>query len=251
MLCCLLSNNVLARSSTDDYGSNGGLPYVISASVGPAWTKTNQSQTVYVTPTVQNLYIAQPVSHALKFVSVPKGTRTIATGELFLGVHFAVNSVVESQVGLALATSSQAKPSGRLYIGGNPNPVSYSYKVQNSRVALKVKSIINSGFYDLNPYLSASGGLGFNRASSFMIPPGLVQGPLTTFADRSNKAFSYTFGVGVQTPLDDNWQMGLGYEWANWGYNRLGFAPGQIQGGGLRLKNLRTQELQITLSYSC
>ena len=102
----------------------------------------------------------------------------------------------------------------------------------------------------VQPYVSGSLGVGFNRAHDFTITPKIFEEvPAPNFTDNRTTAFTYTLGIGVQKALTTNWQAGIGYEFANWGKSQLGRAPGQTLNSGLHLSHLYTNQLQFSLSY--
>lgn len=252
LLGCVLSANVLAANRGLYMGNDSAWPIVVTISAGPAWARPGQSQTLTLQPEIQKSFVPHKTSRAIKFVTTAKGTDTLATGELFLGLYGAVNSVVEGQIGVVFEASSQARLGGVIYEDANLafNNYSYSYQIRNSRIALKAKGLYNTGFYDALGYLSGSAGVGYNHSSSFRITPLIdTEVAAPTFTDHTSESFSYTFGVGIETPVDPNWRVGVGYEWAAWGMSQLDRAPGQTVGSGLRLGNLRAQAVIASISY--
>ncbi|MBA3535277.1 MAG: porin family protein [Tatlockia sp.] len=250
-LTCLLSTNTWAGSmgTRSNFGEGS---FVATLSIGPAWARPGEKQTVILQPDLIKTYSPIPTSRALKFVSVARGTETLAAGELFLGLRGCVNSIVEGQFGLVVGAGSQVKLQGSVFEDADPlfNNFSYSYGVRNSRVAAKAKFLYDTGVYDLYPYLSGSAGIGFNRASGFALKPNIIEEiPAPPFENRNETSFSYSIGLGLETALDPNWRLGLGYELVNWGRSALGSADGQRVGRGLVVKNLRAHEVLVSLSY--
>lgn len=251
VLSCLLSTSVSASRRDTDYGY-GGVPIVGTISVGPGWSRPGQDQTINLQPDIVKSYVPGPTSSAFKWVTTAQGTDTIGTGELFLGFYGAVNSVVEGQIGVVYSQSTQARLSGTIYEDANPafNNYKYSYQIRNARVGLKAKALVDTKFYDLIGYISGSGAAGMNHSSRFSITPLLdTEVPAPAFTDHTSTSFSYTFGIGFEVPVDPNWRVGLGYEWANWGMSQLSRAPGQTVGNGLHLPALRVQSLMVSLSF--
>lgn len=79
------------------------LPFVATLSLGPVWESAGDTQTFYLTPSIEKTYAAQHVSHAL------------LDGEVFLGLQRPLREKLEGQLGLAVATTSQAKLSGYVW----------------------------------------------------------------------------------------------------------------------------------------
>ncbi|HHS9463875.1 TPA: outer membrane protein, partial [Legionella anisa] len=73
--------------------------------------------------------------------------------------------------------------------------------------------------------------------------------PNPDFADHTKTAFTYTLGAGVQKALNDHWQIGAGYEFADWGKSELGRAFGQTMNSGLALNHLYTNGVLFNLTY--
>lgn len=62
-------------------------------------------------------------------------------------------------------------------------------------------------------------------------------------------AFVYTLSAGIQKALNSRWQVGAGYEFADWGQSQLGRASGQTLNSGLSLKHLYTNGILFNLTY--
>jgi len=254
LLICALITNAFAgsMSSNASYYDRSGWPFFVTLNVGPAWSRPGESQVLTLQPNVSKAYIPFPMSRSIRFVSTAKGTNTLFTGEIFFGLYGNINSAVIGQLGLAFGGSSQVRVKGTVYEDSNIDfgNFIYSYGVRNARGAVKAKLIYDPGFYDVYPYMSGSAGISNNHASGFTINTKLFQEiPAPLFPDKSKGAFSYTLGAGVETLLDDNWRVSLGYEFADWGQSNLGAAIGQTIGLGPHINSLRTHELQLGVTY--
>lgn len=214
-------------------------PYVVTLSVGPTFAGGGETQTFYVTPFIKKTYTAN------------KKTSAIFNGELFLGIERLLRSNLQGELGLAVAATSNAELSGDIWDFGNArfNNSSYTYQVQHTHIAAKGKLVADVG-YAIKPYVSASLGVGFNQAYDFVITPTIfaaVAAP--NFASRTTTAFTYTLGFGVQRAINEHWRAGIGYEFADWGKNQLGAAPGQTLGSGLLLNHFYTNGIQFSIHY--
>jgi opacity protein-like surface antigen len=220
---------------------------VITLSVGPAWY--NNSGRIQ-----RNFLIPLDIFHTY----VPENASgVVGTGEIFFALARPVFNQVSGQLGLAAAYSGNGKARGRLHIG---YPVytetyAYSYQLASTRIAMKGK-LASEWAYWAKPYISASAGVGFTRSwnyeSPYSIYPRHSQG---TFSSETAYGFSYTAGIGVQTYINTDWQIGIGYEFADWGKNRLARprvripATELIQYPGLHSPSFYTHELQFSVSY--
>ncbi|MDI1351991.1 MAG: hypothetical protein PSV35_04360 [bacterium] len=75
----------------------------------------------------------------------------------------------------------------------------------------------------VTPYVSGSMGVGFNRARGFTITPKIIQEiPAPEFTPHTETAFTYTLGIDIQKALTPNVQVGIGYEFTDWGKSILG-----------------------------
>ena len=214
-------------------------PYVVTLSVGPAWASGGETQTFYLQPMTQKTYAAD------------NNSTVLADGELFLGVQRPITTKLDGQLGLAVATTSNANLSGSIWDDALPqfNNFNYAYNVQHTHIAVKGK-LIQDMEYACKPYVSGSLGVGFNQARNFTSTPTLFQAtPMLNFQSNTTTAFTYTVGIGVQRAINQHWQAGIGYEFADWGQSHLARASGQTMGQGLSLSHLYTNGLQFSLSH--
>jgi hypothetical protein len=215
---------------------------IITLSGGPAWAKPGQNQYLYSNPPPQNDYY-----------HYNSKTGILATSEIFFGLQRFVYPCLIGQLGLGVAGASDAKASGEVDVDGIPAVNAYDYKVNHARIELKGKLIAT--YYKLvQPYVSGSFGGGFNNTHAYVpttIDPVLY--PPFWFAAKTTRAFSYTLGAGLQTNLDRHWQVGAGYEFADWGKSYLAPDPLRplypIVTNGPGLTHLYTHELLFSLSY--
>lgn len=213
--------------------------WVGSVSAGPVWARGGETQTFYLAPEIEKTYAAR------------KSTNALASGELFLGIQKLLGSQWLGQLGLAAATTGNAKLQGVIWDDADPefNNHSYQYKIRNSRIAVKGKLLLDKGYW-LMPWVSASLGVGFNRAHEYSNAPLIFEAlPNPNFADHTKTAFTYTLGAGVQKAFNDHWQVGIGYEFADWGKSELGRADTQTMNSGLALNHLYTNGVLLNLTY--
>jgi len=212
---------------------------VLGLSGGPAWTQAGETQTFFLQPDVEKSYVAK------------KNNQALGSGELFLGVQKNLHSSATGQIGIAVAGATAVKLTGNILEDADPsfNNFNYAYKINHAYLGLKGRLIAGT-MYGLQPYLSGSAGVGFNRAYNFSISPIISEEvPAPAFTANTNAAFSYTLGIGLQKSLSANWQLGVGYEFADWGSYDLGAASGQTLNQGLSLDHVYVQQLQFTVIY--
>lgn len=100
------------------------------------------------------------------------------------------------------------------------------------------------------PWVSASIGVGFNRAHDFMTTPLIFEAlPNPNFADHTKPAFTYMLSAGVQKSISENWLVGVGYEFADWGKSELSRAFEQTMNSGLALNQLYINGVSFNLAY--
>lgn len=215
-------------------------PFVATLSLGPAWASPGQTQTFYLTPSIEKTY------------SSKKSPSALFDGELFFGRQLQLHNDIQGQIGLAIAATSNANARGYVWDDANPlfNNFTYHYRIQHTHIAIKGKALLNKG-YPVTPWLSASLGIGLNRAHGFESTPTIVEAlPIPPFASHTSTAFTYTLGAGIQRLLTQHVQVGMGYEFADWGQSQLHRAEEQTMNSGLRLNHLYTNALLLNITYT-
>jgi opacity protein-like surface antigen len=213
--------------------------YVISVSGFQGWESTNAKQTIFLTPDIVKSYVTNP------------STQAFGTGELFVGVYQPINKMVEWQLGLALATNGNVRITGNIWDDGDArfSNYSYSYLVRSTHLDIKGKLLVDIGMAFI-PWISGNVGVAFNQAHEFTSNPTIFEAiPTPKFSSNTQISATYTFGVGAQLPITNNWQVGLGYEFSNWGKSQLGKSSGQTQGSGPVLNQLYSSSVLLNLSY--
>lgn len=213
--------------------------YVAAFSVGPVWENAGKSQTFSLTPDIEKAYVADNKSNV------------VTDYEIFLGVQKELPKAFQGQLGLEVAVTDNATPSGIIWDDADPqfDNYSYGYQIQHTHLALKGKLLKDLGYWVM-PWVSASVGVGFNRAQNFqntpLIPEAVV---MPNFTDNTTTSFTYTVGAGIQKALTQQWQVGVGYEFADWGKSHLGSAAGQTVNSGLGLNHLYTNGFLFNVTY--
>lgn len=214
--------------------------FVASLSGGPVWENGGRTQTFFLAPQIEKSYAKNETTDAL------------AEGEFFVGIQKSLHeNQFQSQIGLAVVTTGNAKLSGYIWDDADPqfNNYIYNYRLKHSHIALKGKILVDRG-YVVIPWISGSVGVGFNEAYRFTNMPTIFEAlPTPDFVSHTKTAFTYNLGAGVQKALTSNWQIGIGYEFADWGKSQLARAPGQTMGTGLTLDHLYTNGFLVNITY--
>ena len=193
---------------------------VISA--GPAWEHAGKNQSFYLTPEIEKTYVAHQSIH------------TLAIGELFIGMQKTLSKSIQTQLGLAVAATSEASLTGLVWDDVDLQFAnhSYRYKMQYSHLGVKSKILMDKGYW-LTPWISGSLGIGFNSSYAYKNTPLIDEAIVNpNFASYTQIAFTYTVGAGVQKSLNQHWRVGMGYEFADWGKSKLGRAAEQTLNSG-------------------
>ena len=232
-----------AFASDYDQVISGEFPIVwqpiITISGGPAWAGPGQNQ---------YLYPITPPPPTITYYQYQTQTGALATGEIFFGLQRIVAPGLTGQLGLGLAGASDAKLQGVTTVDGVPNIYSYTYKVNQGRLELKGK-LISNYFQACQPYLSGSFGAGFNNSHDYIpISAYPLILPAPWFASHTTVGFSYTLGLGLQTMVSPHWQLGMGYEFADWGKSFLD-GDNVNYDGGLSLTHMYSNELLFSIGY--
>ncbi len=213
--------------------------WVGAISAGPVWENAGQTQTFYLAPNIIKTYAALNTTHVL------------ADGEIFLGVQKQLPKRLQAQLGLAVSTASNAKLSGYIWDDADStfNNYNYSYEIEHTHIAAKAKLLIDRGHWFI-PWLSGSLGVGFNRSRNFQSTPLISEAvAIPNFASHNETSFVYTLGAGIQRIFNQHWQVGAGYEFADWGQNQLSRASGQTLNTGLSLNHLYTNGVLFNVTY--
>ena len=219
------------------------MPLVVGFSAGPAWANgAGMTQSFYSSPQTSRTYLANQRSTV---------SSALADFEVFLGIHRPLSERVQAQFGLAIAATTDVSATGEIWDDEEPphNNFIYSYKVQHAHLAAKGKLVIDIK-RPVKPYLSGSIGVGFNRASGYNNVPLIFEaGHIDNFTNNTVTALTYTLGLGLQYELSRNWQVGGGYEFADWGSNELGKAADQTMNSGLSMNHLYTNNFMLNITY--
>ncbi|WP_419420060.1 outer membrane protein [Legionella sp. D16C41] len=213
--------------------------WVGTISLGPVWEDGGRTQNLFLTPEIEKKYVNN------------KSTDTLFDGEAFIGIQKILSPTLQGQLGIAVAATSNANLDGVIWDDADPEFANYSYryKIQHTHVAAKGKLLLDQGYWFI-PWISGSIGVGFNDAHSFHNNPLIPEAvPNPNFTSNVKTTFTYTVGAGIQKALNDHWQVGVGYEFADWGKSRLDRAYGQTLNSGLTLNHLYTNGVMFNLSY--
>lgn len=213
--------------------------FVATLSAGPVWEKAGKTQTFYLAEDIEKTYDAY------------KSTDTLFDGEVFLGAQARLYQSLLGQLGVAVVATNNAPLSGDIWDDASPefNNYDYRYKIQHTHIALKSKVLLDMDFW-LIPWVSGSVAVGFNTAHDYSNTPTIEEAlPNPNFSSHTQTAFSYTLGTGVQAVLNKHWQVGVGYEFADWGKSRLGRADGQTENSGLSLNHLYTNGVLFNITF--
>lgn len=237
------SYHALAGGMATELDLNHWKP-LVGLSVGPTWSSANKTQTFYLQPDIQKTYVAN------------HNNATFVTAELFLAGQKLLHpkllkKPVVGQLGLVVAWSGDADVSGDVWEDANPNfnNFNYTYKMNHTYVGLQGR-LLGAFNYMLEPYISGSLGVGFNRAYNYSETPKILEEvPAPSFAARTKTALSYTLGVGLQKSITSHLEAAVGYEFSDWGQNQLARATGQTMNQGLSSAHMYAQQVQCSLFY--
>ena len=213
--------------------------WIGAISGGPVWSKGGETQTLFLTPEVKETYVAN------------QSTKTLFNGEAFLGLQKSLTQIMQGQLGLAVGFSTPISLEDEVWdVDPEFNNYISHYKIQHTHIALKGKLLVDAGYW-ITPWISGSLGVGFNNAHGFHSTPTLFEVlPPADFRSHTQTAFTYTVGAGLQKALNEHWQVGVGYEFADWGKSHLGRAAGQTQNNGLGLNHLYTNGVLLNLTFT-
>jgi len=118
---------------------------------------------------------------------------------------------------------------------------------------VKGKLLSNDAPWLTKPWISASLGFSYNKANNYREWPIICEAeslPAAYFHNHGHTAFTWSLGAGIQRVLNPNWQVGIGYEFTDWGRTSLRGALAQPPGArGLTLNHLYTNGLMFNLTW--
>lgn len=240
LISAMLTGSAFAAAASQSTSDNH---FVIGLSAGPTWVTGNQRQAINLEPDVAKTYTADNSSYA------------VANAEVFAGMQkafIALHQPLLGQIGISIVDTGDAKLSGDIWEDSNPafDDSNYTYKVTHAHVALKGRLVGNYAMR-IEPYVSASVGVGFNHAHEFTVYPSISEEVVPPgFQPNTTTTFTYALGIGFQTAITPNLQAAIGYEFADWGKVQLSTASGQTTNQRLTLNHLYGHELQFSLFYT-
>jgi len=214
--------------------------YVGTLSLGSVWANNQSAQTFYLAPEIEKTYTTADSGNA------------VFDGEVFLGMQHHFQNPLWLQLGLAVAATSNANFSGSIWDDANPefNNFDYEYSIQHTHLAAKAKLLYDTGFIVM-PWVSGSVGVAWNQANKFTIASTISEAIDTPYyPSNTQTAFTYNIGAGVQYALTQNFQLGIGYEFADWGKTLFGQANGQTLTNGFGINHVYTNGFLVNLTYS-
>jgi opacity protein-like surface antigen len=141
--------------------------------------------------------------------------------------------------------------------GDNFDTLDYQYKVTS--YALMLESRLAVTRYALQPFALAGIGGSWNQLYSYQESPSNPNSSAAPvpegFGDHGQASFAYQFGVGLQYNFlqgdvgQPTWQVSLDYRYMNFGEGSLGTMPGQTTNETLKISNIDTQALVLTLHF--
>lgn len=239
----LLSLSIVFLVSSAQAGTVGPIgpnwTWVGTISIGPVWGFGARTQTLELAPDIVKTYTADNSNNA------------IFDGEVFLGIQKILSQKLQGQLGIAVGATSNATVDGHIWDDADPefDNFIYNYKIQHTYVAVKGKLLAELGFVVM-PWVSVGLGVGFNDAHGFHNTPTIFEALRNpNFASHTETTFTYIVGAGVQKALNEHWQVGVGYEFADWGKSHLGRAEGQTLNTGLSLNHFYTNGVLFNATY--
>ena len=215
-------------------------PDVFTFSAAAGWPmNSSTNQTFFLEPDIQKTYTGATQQ------------RTVAQGALFVGWQKKLPRHVTGQFGVSMGASTNASLTGTIWEDANPdfNNFRYGYTITHSQTSIEGKLLGDwSGI--VRPYINGSLGIAFNRAGPFSIAPFISEEvPAPAFQKNTTTSFTYAVGLGLQRPIAQHWEAGVGYAFSDWGKIHLSPAPTQAFNTAPSLSHLYVNSLVFNVSY--
>lgn len=214
-------------------------PYVITGSLGPTWQSNGKSQDILVAQNVIKKYYANNETSVLANISI------------FGGFQKKLYKKLNWQLGAILEHASNANLTGEIWDDADSrfNNYTYEYSMKVTRIAAKGK-ILYDAPYKLQPWISSSIGISYNYAFNFLNNPIIFPAVKNfNFTKYTTQAFTYSFGAGIQRDISKHLQVGLGYEFIDWGNSRLRKAPRQTNFNTIKMDHYYTNGVLFNITY--
>ncbi|MCX7118259.1 MAG: outer membrane beta-barrel protein [Legionellales bacterium] len=220
LIGCLLSAPLATAGELGPLTPPARFRPVVTLTGGAAWINTTQSQTFSGTDGELFAYHRNNSNHTTGLVGA------------FLGIeHPLQNPNFLVQAGLEYTYFGGANVGGLNSVGIEPNTSTlyqYNYHIQTQQ-ALVVAKLLTTMHDVFHPYVSVGLGGAFHQASSFATSS-TETGSLNltpNYENRSQSAFSYSVGLGLDTNISERVRLGFGYRFSGFGEASLG--KGQIE----------------------
>jgi len=172
---------------------------------------------------------------------------------LFVGSDYQLQSNWHMQLGLAYNQSLSFHTTGTIFQGADVQSADnyeYSYNTV-SRQFMLVGKFQKDAKLGWHPYGLVGVGASFNSTKSWntTVPPFLTFTP--EFKSKTNSAFTYQLGLGVDIDVYPQLRAGLGYRFADLGRNDLGNGTIDVVSinDNLKQKHVYTNNLIAELTY--
>lgn len=213
--------------------------WIAGMNLSAGWENAGETQSIFIAPQVDKTFKADRATHI------------VGNFELLAGIQRQLSDTIQGQFGLTISASNKAPVSGVIWDDLDPtfDNYTYSYRVQHSAVTVKGKFLADLDYW-VTPWLSCGVGIGINKASAYYNLPRIseaVSNP--NFSTHSMSTLTYNVGAGVQKAMDEHWQLGIGYEFSDWGKSTLTQGPAQVYNSGLSLTSFYTNALLLNITY--
>lgn len=213
---------------------------LVTLSLGPAWISAVKTRSFHIRTTTDNAF------------HYNRQTEITGAGEIFVGWQAPINLNLLGQIGIVLAGSLNTPINGNISQANVMDPTRYTYRydVNHRHAALKLKLTTDTNTV-VQPYLSAALGMGSNQASHLTIRPNLTSldlQPIPITTDNAN-GMIYSLGLGIQSAYTQNWHLGLGYEFADWGALQLAAATSNGFNKRINTQHLYANQVLFSLTY--
>ncbi len=214
---------------------------IVTLSGGTSWARPGNNQTTLLDNGSYATY------------NVNKSTELMGTGELYFALQWPFTCNLYNQFGISFGGTSEATVNGPLLINNINTGSTYFYRTNHSHVSLKGKMVLNEKDFFIQPFINASVGVAFNQAYGFETLPTINPALAPAWYDTNTAvAFTYSAGAGIQTLINKNWDIGVGYLFSDWGKSGLGTSlTAGYTVDGPHLTHIYSHSVLAHISYRC
>lgn len=216
---------------------------VITFSPGFAYQNNGSTQTL--------LLLTSPQSLSNRYVANNNWHNSFVA-QLSAAKDFLKHNDVTLRLGLTLGYVNHISLNGIVdqFALADFDNLNYQYQVQSFSAMATLKILFSAG-KNWQPYVDGSVGFSNNRTSDYQETPRIYGAvPMQPFANHTTTSFADSIGAGLMYHFNQQFAMGIGYEYTDLGKTQLGTSSAQQTTQTLTFYHMYLSEYLLNLSWN-